>query len=103
MNTRYYLLFICCLFLQHFVSAQILYTPKGNTFRGIIRTNELSSTEKNNIYNYIQDNLAFSNKSVLPERIATDSLKLSTFISGKTKCIYPEKRNVIFYAKTKCA
>ena len=28
---------------------------------------------------------------------------LKEYISGKTKCTYPEKRNVIFYAKTKCA
>lgn len=69
MNTRYYLLFICCLFLQHFVSAQILYTPKGNTFRGIIRTNELNSTEKNNIYNYIQDN--YPNATRLGEATVT--------------------------------
>lgn len=95
MNTRYYLLFICCLFLQHFVSAQILYTPKGNTFRGIIRTNELSSTEKNNIYNYIQDN--YPNATRLGEATVTyncHSYAWNITCGGPTCWVNSEANNV---------
>ncbi len=48
MRTRYLILSVCCFILQQFISAQILYTPKGSVFIGEQLT-ELTPDERNNI------------------------------------------------------
>ena len=103
------MLMACGCLLAGSAHAQWVVTDPTNLAQSIINTTkeivQTSKTVKNTLDNFKEVEKLYNESKKYYDALkkVNDLVRDAQRISGKTKCTYPEKRNVIFYAKTKCA